>query len=192
MIQSIVKLIAFTRRLALSASASLSMVFLRRTMLLVFLFVINQTTFALPTDKDQLLVLSADLVELNEQKHHGEYQGHVCLDQGSSHLRASSAMTQGDVKNQLIVAIAKGDSRQQAHYWTQTEVNKPLLHAHADLIRYYPMRHLIELIGHAALIQQEHSLTASKISYDTLKQRVLSQSDGKERIVIRLHPGQSS
>lgn len=156
------------------------------------LLLVNQLSFALPTDKDQLLILSADLVELNEQKHYGEYQGHVSLDQGSSHLRSSSAITKGDIKNKLIVAIAKGDSNCQAHYWTQTAVNKPLLHAHADIIRYYPMRHLIELIGHAKITNQDQSLTASKISYDTQKQQVISQSDGKERTLITLHTGPSS
>ncbi|VEG89708.1 lipopolysaccharide transport periplasmic protein LptA [Legionella spiritensis] len=147
-----------------------------------------QCAFALPQDREKVMELSADTADLNEQTHRGEYVGDVELDQGTTHLRASKAVTEGNQKNKLVVAIAWGDKINQAHYWTQTATDKPLLHAFADTIRYYPDRHLIELIGNARVEQGDNSFSAAKISYDTLKQHVLSKSDGKTRTMIVIHP----
>ena len=47
--------------------------------------------------------------------------------------------------------------------------NKPPFHAYADTIRYYPLRHLIELIGNARVEQGNNSLSAAKITYDTVE-----------------------
>lgn len=62
------------------------------------------------------------------------------------------------------------------------------MHAYADTIRYYPLRHLIELIGNARVEQGKNSFSAAKISYDTEKQHVLSQGNGNKRIIIIYHP----
>lgn len=149
----------------------------------------NNLCFALPDDREKTLELSADSADLNQQTHRGEFIGHVKLDQGSSHLRAAKAITEGDQLNKLTLAIANGDEKDQAHYWTLTAPDKPPLHAYADMIRYYPSRHLIELVGNARVLQGDNSFAAPKISYDTLKQHVLSQSDGKARTTIIIHPG---
>ncbi|WP_370637201.1 lipopolysaccharide transport periplasmic protein LptA [Legionella sp. 16cNR16C] len=143
---------------------------------------------AMPDDREQLLQLSADQADLNEKTHRGEYRGAVELDQGTTHLRATKAVTEGNQQNKLVVAIAMGSAKDQAHYWTQTAQDKPLLHAYANTIRYYPERHLIELIGNARVVQGDNSFSAPKISYDTLKQHVISEPAGKERTTIIIHP----
>nr|WP_231852864.1 lipopolysaccharide transport periplasmic protein LptA [Legionella longbeachae] len=130
----------------------------------------------------------ADSADLSQQQHKGIYTGNVELIQGTTNLRATKAITLGNEKNQLVVAIASGAPGQQAHYWTTTDPKKPPLHAYADTIRYYPLRHLIELIGNARVEQGNNSFSATKISYDTEKQHVLSQGDGSKRIMIIYHP----
>lgn len=147
-----------------------------------------QTLSAMPDDREKVMELSADAADLSQQTHRGVYEGHVELDQGTTHLRAARAVTEGNQQNKLVVAIAEGDNDNQAHYWTQTALDKPLLHAYADTIRYYPDKHLIELIGNARVEQGDNSFSAPKISYDTVKQHVLSQSDGKSRTLIVIHP----
>ncbi len=148
----------------------------------------SQNLPAMPDDREKIMSLSADTADLSQETHRGEYQGHVELDQGTTHLRAARAVTEGNQQNKLVVAIAEGDKENQAHYWTQTALDKPLLHAYADSIRYYPDKHLIELIGNARVEQGNDSFSAPKIRYDTLKQHVLSQSDGKSRTLIVIHP----
>lgn len=148
----------------------------------------SPVVLAMPDDRDKTMELSAETADLSQQTHRGEYIGDVQLDQGTTHLRAAKAVTEGNDKNKLVVAIASGDQTNQAHYWTKTAEDKPLLHAFADTIRYYPDRHLIELIGKARVEQGNDSFAAAKISYDTLKQHVVSQSDGKDRTLIVIHP----
>lgn len=130
----------------------------------------------------------ADSADLNQQQHKGTYIGNVELIQGTSNLKAAKAITHGNEKNQLTLAIAHGNKEKQAHYWTITDPKKPPFHAYANTIRYYPLRHLIELIGDAHVEQGNDSFSADKISYDTVKKHVLSQGNGKKRIVIIYHP----
>jgi lipopolysaccharide export system protein LptA len=155
-------------------------------------FAITQYTWAMRDDRDKVAQLTANTADLNQQTHRGEYIGDVQFDQGTTHLRALKAITDVDAQNKLIYAVAFGDKENPAHYWEQTAVDKPLLHAYAHEIRYYPARHLIELLGDARVVQGEDSFSAPQISYDTLKQHVVAKSDRKNRTVIVIHPGKKS
>nr|WP_058450754.1 lipopolysaccharide transport periplasmic protein LptA [Legionella jamestowniensis] len=157
-------------------------------LLVVILVFITRLGFAMPDDREKIAELSADSADLNQQTHHGEYIGNVEFDQGTSHLRAARAITEGNQQNKLILAIAFGDGKEQAHFWTQTALDKPPLHAYADTIRYYPERHLVELIGNARVTQGDNSFTGPKISYDTEKQHVISKGNPKNRTTIVIHP----
>lgn len=156
--------------------------------LFLFFMTITAVGFALPSDKEQIMHVISDSADLNQLNHKGTYIGNVEFTQGTTNLHATNAITQANIKNQLTLAIANGTKGKQAHYWTQTDPNKPPLHAYADTIRYYPLRHLIELIGNAHVEQGPNSLSAAKITYDTLEQHVVSQSDGKIRTTIILYP----
>ncbi|PWY54816.1 lipopolysaccharide transport periplasmic protein LptA [Legionella qingyii] len=156
------------------------------SLLLFFLF--TSSAFALAEDKEKVMHVMADSADLSQQEHKGIYIGNVELVQGTTNLQASKAVTIGNEKNQLVVAIANGTKEKQAHYWTITDPKKPPVHAYADIIRYYPLRHLIELIGNARVEQGKNSFSAAKISYDTEKQHVLSHGNDSQRIVIIYHP----
>lgn len=153
------------------------------------LFLTSQTILAMPDDRDKVAQLAADTADLNQQTHRGVYVGNVEFDQGTTHLRAVKVITEGNQQNKLTFAIAFGDKNNPAHYWEQTAIDKPLLHAYANEIRYYPDRHVIELIGDARVVQGEDSFSAPKISYDTIKKHVIAKSDGKTRTLIIMHPG---
>ncbi|MGQ3891250.1 lipopolysaccharide transport periplasmic protein LptA [Legionella sp. CNM-4043-24] len=136
--------------------------------------------------------LAADSADLNQLTHRGVYLGNVQFDQGTTHLRASKAITEGNAQNKLTFAAAYGSQTEQAHYWEKTAENKPLLHAWANEIRYYPERHLIELIGNARIVQGNDSFSAAEIRYDTEKQHVVANSKGKTRTMIIFHPEKAS
>jgi lipopolysaccharide export system protein LptA len=152
----------------------------------------SQLALALPEDRKQMAHLSADKADLNQSSHRGEYIGNVEFDQGTTHLRALKAITEGDKQNKLTFAVAFGNKESPAHYWEKTAEDKPELHAYADIIRYYPDRHLIELLGNARVTQGEDSFTATKISYDTEKQHVIASGDTNSRTVIIIHPEKKS
>ena len=155
----------------------------------ILLFLIANHCFALPDDRLKVTQLQAGSADLNQQTHRGVYLGNVQLDQGTTHIRATRAITEGNAKNQLVKAVIKGNQTTQAHYWTLTAADKPPLHAYADTIYYYPERHIIELIGHAKVEQGDDSFAAPEISYDTLHQHIISNKDGKNRTMIIIHPG---
>lgn len=152
------------------------------------LLLLTSACFALPNDREQIIELQAGSADINQQTHQGIYLNDVQLDQGSTHLRAHKAITTGNEKNQLILAVIKGNKNTQAHYWTTPAVNKLPVHAYADTINYYPERHLIELIGHARVEQANNSFSAPEIRYDTEAQHVVSQSSGNARTTIIFHP----
>src|SRR3990167_4621864 len=103
----------------------------------------------LASDRAQILSLSADHAELSQETRQGIFTGHVIFNQGSTHIRASKAVTTTNRQNQLDAAIAYGSAEQPAHFWTQTALDKPSLHAYAREMRYYPEKHTIELRGNA-------------------------------------------
>ena len=156
---------------------------------IILLILLTPACFAMPDDRNQIMQLRAGAADIDQQAHRGIYLDDVQLDQGTTHIRAAEALTEGNAKNQLIKAIIKGNKIAQAHYWTLATPNKPPVHAYADCINYYPNTHLIELIGHARVEQGEDSFSAPSIRYDTLHQHVLSQSNGVGRTTIIIHPG---
>lgn len=163
-----------------------------KSSLFALLMMCSIAACALPTDKEQTMHVVADSADLSQKDHKGVYSGSVEFIQGSTNLHADNAVTHGDNKNQLVLAIANGKKGEQAHYWTETGPDKPPFHAYADTIKYYPLKHLIELIGNARVEQGPNSLSASKISYDTLEQHVITESKGKTRTTIIIYPEKKS
>lgn len=145
--------------------------------------------YALPDDKYKAMHLTADSVELDQTTHKGYYVGHLTLDQGTTHLRAEEAETITDANNKLIKAIARGNKKTKAHIWTQTALDKPLLHAYADEIRYYPNQQYLELEGQASVDQGGNLFRAPFIRYDIKKQQVVTQKKGAEQTKIIIKNG---
>ncbi len=143
---------------------------------------------ALPEDQAQIVQLRAGSADINQQTHTGIYLEDVQLDQGTTHIRAMEATTTGNEKNQLILAVIKGNRDNQAHYWTLPAADKPIMHAYANTMKYYPERHVIELIGNARVEQGNNSFAAPKITYDTKAQHIVSEASGTARTTIIFHP----
>ena len=151
------------------------------------LLIIKQS-FALESDKNEVMQVTADSARLNQQTHQGTYIGQVIFIQGTTHLNAAKALTKINQDNKLILAIAEGEKDKPAHYWTETGPNKPPFHAYANTIKYYPLRHKVVLIGNALIKQGLNSLSAAKITYDTEKQHLISESTPTKRTTIVLYP----
>lgn len=154
----------------------------------LILSVLSYKALALPDDNAQIMYMRSDTADISQEKHKGVFKGHVELDQGTTHLRAASAITKGNADNKLVKAIAYGDAKEQAHYWSTTSTEKPPMHAYADTIYYYPEKHLIELVGNAKITQGDNTFTAPKIIYDTEKQHVLTERAGNKRTSITIYP----
>lgn len=151
------------------------------------------TAFALESDNQEPLELRANFADINQNKHLGQYSGGVEFDQGTTHLRAHKAITMTNEKNKLIKAIIYGNQAVQAHYWTIPQLNKPELHAYANIIYYYPEKHIIVLKGNASIQQDANSMRADKITYDIAKKHVITSSKSKEpnQTIIIFRPQQN-
>ena len=163
-------------------------IMVRERAAILLLLSVSITSFALPSDKNQVIQVKAGSADINQQTHIGIYKNNVQFEQGSTRIEAYEAITKANDKNQIISAIIKGKKGQQAHYQTMTEANKPPLHARADTIKYYPERHLIELIGNACVEQGQNIFKAAKITFDIQTHHVVSQSDKTQRTTITFYP----
>ena len=155
--------------------------------LFIIVLALTQPLLALPEDNKEPLFVHADSADINQSQHRGEYQGHIALDQGSTHIRAAKATTHTNDKNQLVQAVIDGDTNEQAHYWTLQNQNKPVLHAYANKICYCPLEHRILLIGHARVVQGQNQITAETICYNSLSQHVITPTHSGEQTVITVY-----
>lgn len=143
---------------------------------------------ALPSDKNQPIQVHAGTADMNQQTHKGIYKNQVDLIQGTTRIEAYEAITVGDDKNQLELAIIKGAKDKQAHYQTMTQNDKPVLHAYANTMKYYPKRHVIELIGNACIQQGSNQFKAAKITLNIQTHHIVSQSDTTQQTTITFYP----
>ena len=161
---------------------------IKHLLLCASLFVTN--TYALTSDRLEAIHFKAGHVTFNDKKGIGTYTGGVSIDQGSAHLRANHATTLMDKNHRLIRATAFGTKNKKAHFWTLSAADKPPLHAYADTIYYYPLKHELELIGHAHIKQGNNTLTAPHIRYDTETERLITTAKNNERTVILIDPAE--
>ncbi len=158
----------------------------------IILLGVTSALLALPEDSKAPLFVRADSADLNQSQHRGSYHGHIALDQGTTHIRAATAYTEGNDRNQLVKALIEGNKTAQAHYWTVMSADKPPMHAYADKMYYYPLNDRIELVGHARVTQGQHQVTAAIIHYNIKTQHVISLPSSEEQTVITVHPEQAN
>ncbi|OGV27966.1 MAG: lipopolysaccharide transport periplasmic protein LptA [Legionellales bacterium RIFCSPHIGHO2_12_FULL_35_11] len=147
---------------------------------------LSKPVYAMQEDSNQPLELKSNFADINNSNHIGRYEGDVALDQGSTHIRANMATTHSNENNKLIKAVISGE----AHYWTKISPDKSELHAYAEKMYYYPEKHIIKLVGHAKVTQENNSYQAPIIIYNTANQHI-SSSNSKmhknERVRIVFH-----
>ncbi len=154
------------------------------------LLCITNNAYALKSDKLEAIQFQAGHVTFNDKTGVGTYTEGVSITQGSSNLRANHATTLMDKDHHLVRATAFGSEKKRAHFWTLTTEDKPLLHAFADTIHYHPVKHELELIGHAQIEQGNNKLTAPHIRYDIQAERFMTTAKNEERTVILIDPSE--
>lgn len=165
----------------------MSLIMVKHVVFFLLLSVVINS-IALSSDKNQPIQVQAGSADINQQTHQGIYKNNVQLVQGTTHIEAYEAITTGDNTNQLVLAVIKGTKDKPAHYQTMTEANKPPLHAYADTMKYYPKRHVIELIGNASITQGNNAFKAAKITLNIQTHHIVSQSDNTQQTIITFYP----
>jgi lipopolysaccharide export system protein LptA len=129
--------------------------------------------------------IQADTAHLDGVTNTKTLNGNVVVTQGTTTVLADKLVLLTDKQNKIIEAIATG---QYASYSTLTEVNKPILHALAQTIQYYPPSGQVILIGQAHVTQGSNTFSAPRIEYNMNDQTVATPASQLGRTTIVIQP----
>lgn len=115
------------------------------------------------------------------------FEGHVKIDQGTTHLTADKLITKNNNHHKIQEAIAYG-LQQPAHYWTLPKMGEPELHANADVIKFYPIDSKVTLEQHVTVAQGENSFKGTLIIYNMNDQTITVPASKDGRAVLVYNP----
>ncbi len=121
--------------------------------------------YALDSDQQKPLLISAETADLNSQTGVGVYTGNVTIDQGTTHVRGDKVTSYSE-NNKITQVVVVGDKKKQAHYESVLDVGKPPLVATADIIKFFPEKNYAILLGHAYVQQGKNSIMGEHLEYD--------------------------
>jgi lipopolysaccharide export system protein LptA len=143
--------------------------------------------FALQQDKKENIYITADSTVYNYKTGVNIFEGHVKVDQGSTHIRADKLTTKNNDQHKIQEAIAYG-IHEQAHYWTTTIIGQPDVHAKANVIKFYPIDSNIILEQHVFMTQADNSFRGQMVLYNMTTQTITVPASQNGRAVLVYHP----
>jgi lipopolysaccharide export system protein LptA len=162
----------------------------KRVYVLAFLFLscFSSLLFGLESDKNQKVFIVADSGVYNYKTGIDIYEGHVVVDQGTSHITADRLITKRNQQDhQIREAIAYGFTT-LAHYWTLPNEKDPELHAKAKIIKFYPIESKVTLEKNVFVTQGENSFKGELIHYNRDNQTITVPATANARAVIVYTP----
>jgi len=143
--------------------------------------------FALDSDSKEKVNIFADSGIYNSKSGINVYEGHVRIDQGTTHITADRLVTKSNGRNNIQEATAYG-LLNLAHYWTLPKEGDPELHAHAKVIKFYPIESNISLEQNANVSQGENSFQGEFIHYNSKDQTITVPASKNGRAVLVYNP----
>jgi len=151
---------------------------------LLLLMIFSAPVFALTSDKDQPIDLTADSADMNDEKGTSTYTGNVDIRQGSLRIQGDKVTVfhQGRDPQRFV---ANGKVRFQ-----QTADDGKLIKGKADKVEYDMDSEYMQMTGNAWLDQGGDMIESDRITYDRVKSVVKggSAAQGKQRVRMRLMP----
>jgi len=144
-------------------------------------------TFALHADKNETVHITADKSTYNYKTGINVFEGHVKVDQGTTHLTADRLITKNNAEHKIKEAIAYGIHK-KAHYWTLPKAEDPVLHGHGKIIKYYPVESNVTLEKDAFIKQGKNSFQGQIIHYNSLSQVITVPGKHKNRSILVYNP----
>jgi LPS export ABC transporter protein LptC len=106
----------------------------------------------------------------------------------TSHLNAAHLTAELDEHNRLTHTHATGSPEEKAHFWRTEKNKKSAMHAYADNIAYNASKNQLTLTGDAKLTQNDNTLKAPHILYDTKTKHLLTTAKNNQKTVILINP----
>lgn len=143
------------------------------SILLLLLCLPMAFTHALPDDRDQPIRITADKALRDEINGVTVYSGHVQFVQGSMELEAEK-LTIYHTSEDAEEIIAEG---LPAKMRQQPEINKGIVNAHGEVIKYYRKEDRVLLQKNARIEQDGAVVEGNSIEYLIAKQLTTAESD---------------
>jgi len=162
---------------------------MRAKTIFFFLFAVlllPATVLALPADREALIFIEADSVEIDDAKGISTYTGNVQFTQGTTHLIADQVLIYSDQRKiKRLVATGK-----PAHYRTRPEGMDQDMVAEALTIKYFADTDTYEFHEEAHVWQAGNEFFGAFISYDFTRDIVYARKDknGRGRVHVILQP----
>ena len=154
----------------------------RKTRMKLLLLLISLSlpalVFAVNADKSLPMKINADSTVYNREKGVATFLGHVVIDQGSTHVQGDKVVLHFNEQHQLKEAIVYG---KPAKVQTLPNGQKAILHARAETIYYYPLKHQIVLIKNAWAEQAGNVLQGPTLTYNTETQVIETSATHRDR-----------
>lgn len=113
------------------------------------------------SEPTQPVHITADRFVFHQKSNTGDYQGHVLITQGKTHLEGQQLHIQTQPKGGIEKMILTG---RPARFHGVDQQNKPVS-GHANRITYYPATHKLVLTGNALILQKKNRFHAEHITY---------------------------
>lgn len=154
---------------------------------ILFSFSYSLFAFALPEDNKEKVYIVADSTIYNYKTGNNIFEGHVKVDQGTTHITADRLVTKNNKQRKIQEAIAYG-LQDLAHYWTLPKAGDPEVHAHAKVIKFYPIESNITLEQNVTVTQGENSFQGELILYNRNDQTITVPAAQNGRAVLVYNP----
>ncbi len=151
--------------------------------------ILATAAIALPTDSKERLYIVADSTVYNYKAGINTFEGHVKVDQGSTHIIADRLVTKTNAQHKIEEAIAYGNA-DPAHFWTIPQPNELPLHAYAKVIRFYPLVSNVTLEQSVTVKQGDNRFHGELIHYNNLEQTITVPPSKNGRAVLVYNPEQ--
>jgi lipopolysaccharide export system protein LptA len=145
----------------------------RNLALLLLLILTTGLVQALPDDRDQPIHISADKALRDEKQGFTIYSGNVHMEQGSMRLEADK-LTIYHLTDEVDRVVAEG---RPAKMQQQPELDKAVVHAHADVIEFFRSEDRVHLQTNARIEQDGAVVSGDSIDYFIAEQLVKADSD---------------
>lgn len=154
-------------------------------LLLLFGLSLPGFAWALSSDREKPLHISADQGSLDDLQHRLVYQGNVVVTQGTLRIEASKVTLQYAADKTIQHIIAEG---QPATYRELQDGDQQELKAEARYMKYEAQTELLHLRGQAVVWQGADKLSGEQIRYDAKKRLINAEGNQSGQIQVTIQP----
>lgn len=168
-----------------------------RFFILLISLLCGPSLYALSTDKQQDIEITADSAEMDEMKGISIYRGDVIVVQGSIRMTGNIMTVYFDDNGDIELVVMEG---KPASYKQLPDNSEVYDEAYALRMEYYALKNYVILIDEALVIQEGLRMTGDRIEYDTVTNKAkaettkkpektgdgtVKEEDGRVKIIIK-------